>query len=304
MDATAAVASPASAPAAASSEHSLLWDKSDFSFHDILDTINPLQHLPVISTVYRWLTGDTIGNLPRVIGDFLFGGPIGGATGLVSAGIKEATGRDPGEHVVAWLTDAVDGPTTDGTTAVASNTAAPSTPASASSSPSVPSAAAAAVPAAASPMTAAAAVAAAAAAPAPAPPPAVPDHAPIPLYRSVAALPAASAAPQGPASADTPQQQFRAAVDRRFPPSAMTHGAAAVPLQLSTPLPTTTKPATVAAATAAAVAPAASTAQTAARAVDTDFSRRMLEALDKYREMQGAQNAAQMGPGSLVNLSH
>ena len=30
-----------------------------FSFLDVLDIINPLQHLPVISTLYRQVTGDT-----------------------------------------------------------------------------------------------------------------------------------------------------------------------------------------------------------------------------------------------------
>ena len=31
----------------------------DFSFHDLLDIVNPLQHLPVIGTIYRAITGDT-----------------------------------------------------------------------------------------------------------------------------------------------------------------------------------------------------------------------------------------------------
>ena len=31
-----------------------------FTFLDMLDIINPLQHIPVVSTLYRAITGDTI----------------------------------------------------------------------------------------------------------------------------------------------------------------------------------------------------------------------------------------------------
>ncbi|MDP6473864.1 MAG: hypothetical protein QF894_03030 [Alphaproteobacteria bacterium] len=31
-----------------------------FGFDDFLDLINPLQHIPIISTIYREITGDTI----------------------------------------------------------------------------------------------------------------------------------------------------------------------------------------------------------------------------------------------------
>ena len=47
------------------------------SFWDVLDMINPLQHIPGVSTIYRAITGDEIAPLPRVVGDMLFGGPMG-----------------------------------------------------------------------------------------------------------------------------------------------------------------------------------------------------------------------------------
>ncbi len=74
---------PSSAPATPARWH--LWAGKSFSFHDVLDAINPLQHLPIIGTIYRHLTGDTIGNAARVVGDTLYGGPIGLATTLVNA---------------------------------------------------------------------------------------------------------------------------------------------------------------------------------------------------------------------------
>ena len=33
----------------------------DFTFDDFLDIINPLQHLPIVSMIYRAITGDNIG---------------------------------------------------------------------------------------------------------------------------------------------------------------------------------------------------------------------------------------------------
>jgi len=57
---------------------------SSFGFNDIIDIINPLQHIPVVSSLYQSLTGDTIGAVAQIIGGAAFGGPIGG---LVSAGM-------------------------------------------------------------------------------------------------------------------------------------------------------------------------------------------------------------------------
>jgi hypothetical protein len=80
-----------------------LWGANGFSFGDILDIINPLQHLPVISTVYRALTGDDLSPASRVLGDTLFGGPIGAATGVANAILEYASGKDLGQHVLAFL---------------------------------------------------------------------------------------------------------------------------------------------------------------------------------------------------------
>lgn len=75
------------------------------SFKDILDTINPLQHLPIISTVYRELTGDQPGSVARVVGGALYGGPIGLAYEMVNSAIDNQTGKDVGGHTWAMLMD-------------------------------------------------------------------------------------------------------------------------------------------------------------------------------------------------------
>lgn len=84
-------------------EHRGLFGPGGFKFSDFLDIINPLQHIPIVSTVYRALTGDQIEAGSRMAGGALFGGPIGLAASVVSAMINEGTGKDPGEHAMAML---------------------------------------------------------------------------------------------------------------------------------------------------------------------------------------------------------
>ena len=77
-----------------------------FTFGDLLDIINPLQHIPVISTIYREITGDEIAALPRMIGGGLFGGLAGLGAATVNMIFDEASGKDLGEHIyTAFLGD-------------------------------------------------------------------------------------------------------------------------------------------------------------------------------------------------------
>jgi len=73
------------------------------TFGDILDVINPLQHIPVISTLYRSITGDEIDPIPRVAGGALFGGVIGAVASLLNVAIEDSTGRDVGDHLLALV---------------------------------------------------------------------------------------------------------------------------------------------------------------------------------------------------------
>lgn len=77
--------------------------QGDMSFWDFLDIINPLQHIPLVSTVYREITGDTIQPSMRIMGDMLYGGVIGGMASIANAVIEQATGQDVGETVMASL---------------------------------------------------------------------------------------------------------------------------------------------------------------------------------------------------------
>ena len=77
---------------------------SDKSFWDnILDVINPLQHLPVVGTLYRQATGDKMGDLEKVAGDTLYGGPIGLASSLADVAFEKITGKDFGDTVLDFV---------------------------------------------------------------------------------------------------------------------------------------------------------------------------------------------------------
>ena len=95
----------AAGAAAAAKKPFSLFGEDGFSFADLIDIINPLQHIPLVSTLYRHLTGDVIDAAPRVLGGTLFGGPIGAIVSLINVFVEESTGKDMGEHAVALFTD-------------------------------------------------------------------------------------------------------------------------------------------------------------------------------------------------------
>jgi hypothetical protein len=71
-----------------------------FGFADLLDMINPLQHIPVVGHLYRSITGDTIRPASSIIGGTLFAGPLGAASGLANAIVREETGKDITGNVI------------------------------------------------------------------------------------------------------------------------------------------------------------------------------------------------------------
>jgi len=82
-----------------------MFGEDGFTFLDFLDIINPLQHIPIVSSIYRDLTGDTLDYGSRVAGGALFGGPIGALFSVVNGIFEETTGKDVGGHVVAFFSD-------------------------------------------------------------------------------------------------------------------------------------------------------------------------------------------------------
>ncbi len=62
-----------------------LFGNDGLTFSDLLDVVNPLQHIPVVSTLYRRLTGDHIDPAMQLAGGALYGGPLG--VGLSALGL-------------------------------------------------------------------------------------------------------------------------------------------------------------------------------------------------------------------------
>src|SRR5262249_14874851 len=75
----------------------------DLTFDDILNIINPLQHLPVISTIYRAITGDTIKPAMQIMGDLGYGGPSGFVLSCFQVLFSEISGDSVSGHVMAFL---------------------------------------------------------------------------------------------------------------------------------------------------------------------------------------------------------
>lgn len=76
-------------------------------FKDIFDTVNPLQQLPVIGSLYRSATGDTISTVARLAGGALMGGPFGFAAAAVNAGLEVITGNDLTGHIFSLAENVV-----------------------------------------------------------------------------------------------------------------------------------------------------------------------------------------------------
>lgn len=102
FDANARFADPVAAMPTVNRE-SRFWGEDGLRFGDLLDAVNPLQHIPIVSTVYRALTGDEIAPGARLAGGTLFGGPLGFLSSLANTVIEGATGRDASQHMLALL---------------------------------------------------------------------------------------------------------------------------------------------------------------------------------------------------------
>jgi hypothetical protein len=80
-----------------------LWEKDTFGFADFIDIINPLQHIPIVATIYRNFSGDQMGAAPRVIGGALWGRVGGFITGVANVLVEWWSGKDIGDHIYSAL---------------------------------------------------------------------------------------------------------------------------------------------------------------------------------------------------------
>lgn len=87
--------------AAGSGTPDTYWGEDGLSFTDLLDIVNPLQHIPFVSSAYREITGDELSQGARIVGGTLYGGVAGLVGSVVNAISEETSGKDLGQHVLA-----------------------------------------------------------------------------------------------------------------------------------------------------------------------------------------------------------
>ncbi|PWC42589.1 hypothetical protein TSO221_21505 [Azospirillum sp. TSO22-1] len=68
-------------------------------FGDVLDALNPLHHVPVVSTLYEAATGSRISTAARLAGGYLYGGPAGLLGSAAISLVEGVTGDSVGGHL-------------------------------------------------------------------------------------------------------------------------------------------------------------------------------------------------------------
>lgn len=74
-----------------------------FGWDDVVDLINPLQHIPLVNIAYRHFTGDQENGSAELLGGIAFG-PLGALSAIADLAVRSTTGRDIGENVIAMVT--------------------------------------------------------------------------------------------------------------------------------------------------------------------------------------------------------
>jgi hypothetical protein len=88
------------------------YRERSYSFRDILESFNPIQHIPIVGQMYREATGTQLHPIARIaVGAAT--GPIGAASAFANVALENATGRDLAGHLmnaVAPRPDDANGP--------------------------------------------------------------------------------------------------------------------------------------------------------------------------------------------------
>jgi len=82
-----------------------MFGDDGFGIGDIIDTVNPLHHIPVVSTLYRNFTGDAISSAAQLIGGTIAGGPMGLVSAAVNVASETSTDKSIGNHVLDLFSD-------------------------------------------------------------------------------------------------------------------------------------------------------------------------------------------------------
>jgi len=77
-----------------------------YSFEDLLTGLNPLHHLPVVGTIYRVATEESVPAPTRIatsmLSGALFGGPLGVLATVVGCFVEDLIQRGPDPRAPKW----------------------------------------------------------------------------------------------------------------------------------------------------------------------------------------------------------
>lgn len=76
-------------------------EKQESFFHHLWDVVNPLQHIPVIGTIYRAITGEKLDAVEKIAGDTLYGGLWGAVSSIADVAFEGLTGKSFEETALA-----------------------------------------------------------------------------------------------------------------------------------------------------------------------------------------------------------
>ena len=82
-----------SATASASGMANTVAQPHEGFFHHLWNVVNPLQHVPVIGTIYRAITGEHLDAVEKIAGDTLYGGLWGAVSSVVDVAFEGLTGK-------------------------------------------------------------------------------------------------------------------------------------------------------------------------------------------------------------------
>jgi hypothetical protein len=97
-------ADPTNAAASAAGDKPYWSGSGGPTFGDLLDIINPLQHIPVVSDIYQKITGDTSSSGANIFGGLLFGGGIGLVASVANEIVQQVSGKTLGGNLIAAVT--------------------------------------------------------------------------------------------------------------------------------------------------------------------------------------------------------
>jgi len=77
-----------------------IFGEEGLTFESLLDALNPLHHIPIVNSIYRELTGDTIAPGPSFLGGLLFGGVLGAVGSVATTAFESLTGDTLAGHTM------------------------------------------------------------------------------------------------------------------------------------------------------------------------------------------------------------